>query len=519
VPPTGGTGHTASPNGYHRPGKQREIVMTHSVQRGWLATIERLGNRLPHPTMLFVWLCVLLPLLSWLLATLEVSAAHPGNGDSVAVRSLLAADGLRYILTSLVDNFTGFAPLGVVLVAMLGIGIAERSGLIADALAGLVRASPDMLLVGVVALAGVLSSLTLDAGYVVLVPLAGLLFSLSGRSPLLGIAVAFASVSGGFSANLLLGPVDALLAGISTEAARLVEDGARVGAAGNYWFIIASTVLVVVVVTLVAARLQHRMPTAPHTAGDDQPSHSSSPRALRRAGVSLLAFLALVGWATLPDDAVLRHPQTGGLLQSPFMDGIVVLVSMGAALAGVVYGYAAGTFRNSGDVIEAMETTMAAMAGYLVLMFFAAQFVAWFGWTNMGLVLAVHGAEWLGGLALPEAVLLVVFVVMTAGINLLIGSASAKWSVLAPVFVPMLMVLGISPEATQAAYRVGDSSTNIITPLMPYFALVLGFARRYDSQAGVGTLIALMLPFSLSLLAAWSVLLGVWIGFGWPFGP
>ena len=491
--------------------------MDASGQARWLNAIERLGNRLPHPTMLFVWLCVLLPLLSALLAVLDVEAVHPGRDETVAVRSLLSADGLRYMLTDLVENFTGFAPLGVVLVAMLGIGIAERSGLIAAALTGLVRAAPDTLLVAVVALAGVLSSLTLDAGYVVLVPLAGLLFQLSGRPPLLGIAVAFAAVSGGFSANLVLGPVDALLAGITTEAARLVEPDSRITAAANYWFIIVSTLLVVLVVTLVARRMQHRLPLG--NAAVETAEESASRPGLRVAGLVLLIYGALLLWATLPEDALLRHPETGGLLRSPFMDGIVVLVALGAGLAGIAYGRVSGQFRDSGDVIEAMETTMAAMAGYLVLMFFAAQFVAWFDWSGMGLVLAVHGAEWLGDLELPSPVLLVVFVLLGASINLLIGSASAKWSVLAPVFIPMFMVLGIDPAATQAAYRVGDSSTNIITPLMPYFALVLGFARRYQPDAGVGTLIALMLPFSISLLVAWSVLLGIWLGFGWPFGP
>lgn len=491
--------------------------MVQNRDAGWLAGIERIGNRLPHPTMLFVWLCVLLPLLSLLLASLGTGAEHPRTGDSVQVRSLLGDQGLRYILTSMVDNFTGFAPLGVVLVAMLGIGVAEKSGLIAASLTGLVRSAPDTLLVAVVALAGVLSSLTLDAGYVVLVPLAGLLFGISGRHPLLGIAVAFASVSGGFSANLVLGPVDALLAGISSEAAVIVEPGRVVSAAGNYWFIIVSTLLVVMVVTGVARRMQSRLPPPP---GELSDRHEPLDRpALRAAGLTLLLFAGLVCWATLPADAPLRHPETGALLRSPFMDSIVVLVALAAGLAGVTYGRVSGNFRHSGDVIRAMEETMAAMAGYLVLMFFAAQFVAWFAWTNMGLVLAVKGASWLGSLALPEAMLLVVFVLLSAGINLFIGSASAKWSVLAPVFIPMLMVLGISPEATQAAYRVGDSSTNIITPLMPYFALVLGFARRYQPDAGVGTLIALMLPFSLWLLVTWSALLGFWIGMGWPFGP
>ncbi len=481
----------------------------------WLQWVERFGNALPHPTLLFVWLCLLLMPLTAILSALDIQVTHPASGDVVQIRSLLSADGIRYQLTSLVTNFTGFAPLGVVLVAMLGIGIAERSGLLGACLQALVRRTPAALLTPVVALAGVLSSIAVDSGYVVLIPLAGLLFAQAGRSPLLGIAVAFAAVSGGFSANLFIGPVDALLAGLSSEAAHIVEPGRQVQASGNYWFIIASTFLVTLLVSLVTVLLGKRLAASPPV-NEQATTHTGFGK---RTLLALVVFIAVVALLSLPEQAVLRDPANGSLLSGSFMRGIVVLVALGFAVTGIGYGYDVGSFRNASDIIDAMEQTMRSLSGYLVLMFFAAQFVAWFNWSGAGLVLAIKGAAWLGGLQLSQALTLVLLVLFTGVINLMIGSASAKWSMMAPIFVPMLMLVGISPEASQAAFRVGDSSTNIITPLMPYFALVLGFARRYQPDTGIGNLLALMLPYSLTLLCGWSLFLFGWVALGLPLGP
>ena len=482
----------------------------------WLQAIERFGNALPHPTLLFVWLCLLLLPLTALLSGLDIQATHPVNSDTVEIRSLLSADGIRYLLTSMVSNFTGFAPLGVVLVAMLGIGIAEQSGLLGACLQALVRRTPAALLTPVVALAGVLSSIAVDSGYVVLIPLAGLLFAQAGRSPLLGIAVAFAAVSGGFSANLFIGPVDAMLAGLSSEAAHIVDPTRQVTATGNYWFILASTALVTLLVSLVTWRLAKRVPAYSADTDAAPDSHTAFGK---RTLLALSFFLVVTAALTLPEQSVLRDPASGSLITGAFMRGIVVLVALGFAVTGIGYGYDSGRFRQAGDIITAMENTMRSLSGYLVLMFFAAQFVAWFNWSGAGLVLAIKGAAWLGSLALPQAATLVLLVLFTGMINLMIGSASAKWSMMAPIFVPMLMLLGISPEATQAAFRVGDSSTNIITPLMPYFALVLGFARRYQPDTGIGSLLALMLPYSLTLLCGWSLFLFAWVALGLPLGP
>ena len=483
---------------------------------GWLGWLERAGNRLPHPTLLFVWLVILLWPLSACLAWLGWSGRHPATGELLQVRSLIDADGINYQITHLVTNFTGFAPLGVVLVAMLGIGIAERAGLLKHLLQSMTERAPDSLLVPAVAFAGVMSSMAADAGYVVLIPLAGLLFQQAGRPPLLGIAVAFAGVSGGFSANLLVGPVDALLAGLTTEAAQLVNPGSEIKATSNYWFIVASTVLVTLVVSLVAHLLARKLDAGSKLAPAAEQSRTGG-RAMRAALVAAVAFTAALVLLGSEQAGILRQPGQA-LASSDFISHVVVLVALGFAVCGYVYGRVSGHFRNAADAITAMEDTMATMAGYLVLMFFAAQFVAAFAWSGIGSVMAVRGAGWLGETGISGAFLVIAAIFMAALINLLVGSASAKWAVLAPVLVPMLMLLGIPPEATQAAFRVGDSSTNIITPLMPYFALVLGFARQYQPDAGIGTLAAIMLPFSLALLISWTLLLAVWMALDWPLG-
>ncbi|HSG90971.1 MAG TPA: AbgT family transporter [Pseudomonadales bacterium] len=485
--------------------------------------IERLGNRLPHPTMLFAWMALGVLVLSFFAAAGGLSAVHPVTGATVDAVNLLSGDGLRRILTNTVGNFTGFAPLGTVLVAMLGIGIAERSGLIDALLRRLVLAAPDRLLTFFVVFAGVMSSLAADSGYVVLIPLAALVFRAAGRHPVAGIAAAFAGVSAGFSANLLIGPLDAILAGLSTEGVKLVDATYEVSVAGNWWFIIASTFLIALVGMVVTDRITEPrlQPAEPGSLVEaaEAPAPEAESRGLRAAALVTAVLGGLLLLALVPADGALRDPVTHSILRSPFISGIVVVIALWAALCGIAFGRRAGTFKDSTDVIEGMERTMGTMAGYLVLMFFAAQFVAWFGWTNLGVILAISGAEGLQALNPGTLPLLLVFILLAATINLFIGSASAKWAIMAPIFVPMLFLLGISPEGTQMAYRIGDSVTNIITPLMPYFALVVAFVQQYDRKAGIGTIIATMLPYSVALLLTWAVLLSIWVGFDLPLGP
>ena len=487
----------------------------------FLNAVERAGNRLPHPTLLFVYLTALIALLSAISYWLGLEAQHPVTGELLQSQSLLSGNGLRWMLTHTVSNFVGFAPVGTVLVAMMGIGIAEHSGLLAAVLSRVVSAAKGWALSASIVFAGVLSSLGADSGYVVLVPLAGMAFASAGRNPLAGIAAAFAGVSGGYSANLAIGPLDAILAGLSSESVQLVASGVTVNSSDNYYFMLASTVLITVLGTLATERwVEPKQGSSPLPSDSDHINIKSNEQPeFRGVLIYSLLFASALVLASAPADGILRNPDSGSLIQSPLLSGIVTLIALYAAGAGIVFGYGNGRYRKPDDWIGGMEASMQSMASYLVLMFFAAQFVNYFAWSGLGAILAIKGASLLTSIALPPTGLLLGFIVVCAFINLLIGSASAKWALLAPVFVPMFYLLGISPEATQLAYRIGDSSTNIITPLMPYFGVVVAFAQRYDKNLGVGTLMAMMLPYSILFLVGWSIMLLLWMWSGLPIGP
>lgn len=489
-----------------------------------LDRLEAAGNRLPSPTWLFVWLCGVVLVLSALAALSGWQASYPDGSKTVEAVNLLSKTGLTKILTDTVSNFTGFAPVGPVIVAMLGLGLAERSGLLGALLGALVGLTRGRGLPFLVAFAGVLSHVAMDAGYVVVIPLAGLLFYRAGLPPVAGIVCAFAGVSGGFAASPLISPADAMLAGITTEAARTVVPGAEIAITANYWFNATSSLLVAGVVAaitqwLVIPRLAANGQT--HSAATDEGSqlHTRGGRAVLAWTIFLLVVLLAGLW---PEGGFLRGAD-GSALKSPAISGIVVIVALYFGVAGLLYGRLSGLWSKADDYVAALEETVKALAPYLVLMFFAAQFVAWFKWSQLGELLAISGAQGLRALDFSPVLLLILFVLLTAVIDLFIGSASAKWALMAPVFVPMFLLAGIPGESTQAAYRVGDSVANIITPLMPYFAMVVAFAQRWQKdtgpQFGVGTLMALMLPYSITLLLTWSAFLALWLWLGWPLGP
>jgi aminobenzoyl-glutamate transport protein len=466
----------------------------------WLDRVERTGNRLPV------------------------------TGADVVVRSLLERELLRdVLLVGAVRNFTGFAPLGLVLVAMIGIGLAERAGLIATLLRVLLTATPRSWLAYGIVLAGVLSSLALDAGYVVVVPIGAALFASAGRHPIAGLAAGFAGVSGGFSANLLVTAVDALLAGLTTEAARAYDPAYEVAVTANLWFMAASVPIVVAAGGFVTDRwIEPRLGDWDRSRADADVSadFAADARAARlgsreRLGLvaAALAFAAvalLTTALTLPGDAPLRDA-AGGL--TPFFRALVPLILLGFGLPGIAYGVVVGSIRSDRDVARMGGETMAAMGPYVLLAFAMGQFVEYFRASNIGTVVAIGGADVLRDLGLGGAPLLLAFVAVAAGVNLVLGSASAKWGVMGPVFVPMLMALGYSPELVQAAYRIGDSVTNIITPLMPYFPIAVAFARRYDDRLGLGTLISVMIPYSVAFGLVWGATLVAWVLVGAPLGP
>jgi aminobenzoyl-glutamate transport protein len=495
-----------------------------------LARIAYVGNRLPDPVTLFVLLAGLVILASLLLAgTSEEVAQRDGSTLRQTVRSLLSREGVRWMFESAVTNFTSFAPLGKVLTVMLGIGVAERSGLIAMGLRALVRGVPSAAITATLVFAGVMSSMAADAGYVVLTPLGAVLFAGLGRHPLAGLAAAFAGVSGGYSANLLITGLDPMLAGLTQEAARTIDPGYVVNATANYYFMLASTGLICAIGTWVTTRVVEPMlgEWDPSQASADLPKAGETTPKERRAFRNALIAAAVVaaGMATLAvmPTSPLRVDIADGApaIQAlgPFFHSIEVLIALLFFVPGVVYGVGSGQIRSDKDVARMTTDTMATMGAYIVLAFAAAQFVAYFNWTHLGAVSAVKGARILGEAGLTGIPLLLAFLVVSSSLNLFVGSASAKWAFMAPVFVPMMMLMNISPEAVQATYRVGDSVTNIITPLLPYLPVIIIFARRYDRSAGLGTLLAAMLPYSIAFAVAWSVLLVVWIGLDWPLGP
>lgn len=492
---------------------------------GWvsrfLSIVERLGNALPHPATLFAGFAGFIILLSWLLSMFNLSVTHPGTGKTISVVNLVSAEGLHRILTNMITNFTGFAPLGTVLVSLLGIGIAEGTGLIGAALRLIVLKSPARLLTVVIVFAGVMSNAASEVGYVLLVPLAAIIFLASGRHPLAGLAAAFAGVSGGYSANLLLGTVDPLLAGLSQEAARIINPEYVVNPACNYYFMAVSTFLITLLGTWVTERVvEPRLGnyTGDENAGEIKPLDQAERKGLRYAVVVALLFTAFVLGGLIPADGYLRNPETGDILHSPFMSGIVALLFISAAMVGIAYGIGAKTIKSDADVMKGMAKSMETLGSYIVLVFFAAQFVAYFNWTNIGLVMAVNGADTLRASGLGPIPLTISFVIISATINLIMGSASAKWAIMAPVFIPMFMLLGFSPEFTQAAYRVGDSVTNVISPMMSYFALIVAFMQRYDGKAGIGTVVSTMLPYSVVFFIGWLLLLILWILLDLPLG-
>ncbi|MGL5245754.1 MAG: AbgT family transporter [Sarcina sp.] len=500
-------------------------------RRGVLDFIETVGNKLPHPATIFIFLCVGIVILSAVLAKMGVSVTYTGldratneiKEMTATVTSLLSPDGIRYIFKSLITNFTSFAALGTVLVAMLGVGVAEGTGLIGTSLKSLVSKTPKSLITVVVVFAGVMSSIASDAGYVVLIPLGAVVFLSFGRHPLAGIAAAFAGVSGGFSANLLPGPTDALLAGITTEGAKIINPEYSVSVTANWFFLIVSTFLITIIGTIVTEkivepRLGEYKKTSTEEAVDMIGLTSKEKRGLKFAGIFLLIGLAIIIALVLPESGILRNPETGEILKSPFMDSIVVTIAFLFLISGIGYGIGVGTIKNDKDVIGQMGKTMSTMGGYIVLVFFAAQFVAFFAHSNLGTVIAVKGSEFLKSTGISGIPLLIGFVIVTAFINLFMGSASAKWAIMAPVFVPMLLQMQISPEFTQMAYRIGDSTTNIISPLMTYFALIVSFSEKYDKESGIGTMISTMVPYSLALLLGWTALLIIWYACGLPLG-
>jgi len=483
---------------------------------------EKVGNMLPHPATLFAIFALLALLLSALGSALGWEVIHPGTKEIVRPVNLLSHDGIHRILLELVDNFTGFAPLGIVLVAMLGIGIAEQSGLIHAVIRLLVLNAPRHLLTFVIVFTGIISNMASDVGYVLLIPLAGVIFMAVGRHPVTGMAAAFAGVSGGFSANIALGTIDPLLAGLSQEAARILDPTYMVNPTANYYFMFVSTFIIALAGTFVTDRIvEPRLGKYTGTTEVTESFDHLSKKEKKGVFMALLALgviviITLIG--IIPENGYFRGSD-GGFLSSPLIRGVVAMLFVTAGAMGIAYGVTTGKFKSDSDVMQGMAASMKTLATYLVLVFFAAQFVAFFKWSNLGIIIAVRGAELLMSANIGLIPLMILFIILSATINMLMGSASAKWAILAPVFIPMFMIMGYSPELSQVVYRIGDSVTNVISPMMSFFALIIAFIQKYEPKAGIGTIIATMVPYSIVFFVAWVILLVIWLLLGLPLGP
>lgn len=486
-----------------------------------LDAVERIGNALPHPATIFAILALVVVIVSAITAAMGLGAVHPGTGDAITVRSLLSAEGIRWMFESVEENFVSFPPLGLVLVAMIGIGVAEGSGLITVVIRGLVLKAPKRLITMALVAAGVLSHLASEAGYVVLIPLGAVIFHALGRHPIAGLAAAFSGVSGGFGANFLIGSVDPVLAGLTQSAAHIIDPDILISPATNIFFMFASAIMITIVGALVTEKLVE--PRLGSYRGSEQPIEleqlsQTERKGIRWAGISVLLVLAAFAITVIPENGLLRIPGQS-VLHSAFFNGMITAIMIFFLIPGVVYGLVTGSIRSDKDGVKQMISSMSHLATYIVLVFFAAQFVYYFNYSNLGLIVAIEGAGFLGRIGFTGIPLMIAFILVSAVINMFMGSASAKWAIMAPVFVPMFMLLGYHPSLTQAVFRVGDSLTNVITPMMSYFALIVAYAEKYDEDYGIGTIISTMLPYSIVFGLAWTLLLIVWMLLGIPVGP
>ena len=490
---------------------------------GFLDWVERVGNKIPHPFILFFSLTVFIVIISAVCAALGVEVINPVTKKVVAAKSLISAEGANFMLQKMVTNFTGFSPLGLVLVMTLGIGLAEHVGLVSALMRNTIlsiKASPTMLTY-IIFVIGICGNLASDAAIVVIPVISAFIFLSLGRHPLAGIAVGYASTTAGFSANLIVAGTDALLAGISTEAVRIVNPTYQVSIVSNWYFMAVSTFVLAAIGTYVTVKIIE--PRLGKYTGKKQISNEAvtdvEKAGLRKSGIYTAIYLLIIVAAVIPVNSFLRNAKTGSLMNSPLLDAIVPLLFLMFLIAGTVYGKHVGKIKVAGDIPKYMTIAMKDMASYIVLVFIIGQFIALFNWSNLGYILAVNGANALREMNLSGTPLFVMFILLSTFINLFIGSGSAKWALLAPIFIPMFYMLGYTPELTQVMYRIGDSATNIITPLFPYMPIILGLAQEYEPESGVGTIISVMMPYSMYMLLIWIIMAIIWVQLNIPLGP
>lgn len=510
------------------PMKETKFPNTDPPRRGKNGIFERVldkvelyGNKLPDPVTLFVGIAAIILIASYFASAAGVSAVNPATKETVTVVNLLSGAGIVKILTEMVKSFTGFPPLGLVLVVMLGVGLAEATGLISALMRRTVLAVPAKYVIPTIIFVAIQGNAAGDAAFIVLPPIAAMVLMALGYNPLVGLIVSYAAVAGGFSANLLINLLDALVAGFTQIGAQIIDKNYVANPAMNYYFLIVSTFLLVVVATVVTYKITiPRLGKFTGKTEEVQEITDLEKRGLKWAGISTFIYAAIICALAIPSDGLLRNPETGSLVtKSPFMDGLIPLVTFMFLIPALFYGVGAKTIKSDKDVASMLSKSMGTMGSYIVLAFVAAQMIAYFNWSNLGPIIAIKGADFLQGIGLTGLPLIIGFVIVAALINFVVASASAKWAILAPVFVPMFMLLGYDPALTQIAYRIGDSITNPITPMLAYFAILLSFAKVYDPKVGMGTLMSALVPYSIFFAISWLLLLAVWFFLGIPLGP
>ena len=502
-------------------------------KKSWLVRfldgVEKAGNAMPNPATIFLILTALVMIISHICASLNVSVTYEAidtaNGNqivekTVAAVSLLTVDSIRLIVTKVVSNFTGFFALGTVFTIIIGDSVADNSGLISALLRKAAGSAPKSLVTAMVVFLGIMSNIASSTGYVVLVPLGAILFMAFGRHPIAGLAAAFAGVSGGWSANLLIGTNDPMFAGMSTQAANMLDPSYTVSPLCNWFFMFVSTFVITAIGTYITDKIVEprlgKYEGAMEGTGNDLTA--AEKKGLKSAGIAALVYIAIILACLIPSNGLLRSA-TGGVLSSPFMSGIIFFMMLLFLIPGIAFGIAAGTIKSDKDVVDMMVKGISGLSGFMVLIFFAAQFTNLFTISNLGTILSVAGANFLENIGFVGLPLVICFVVITALLNLLVAVDSAKWAIMAPIFVPMFMRLGLSPELTQVAYRIGDSCTNIIAPTMPFFVLTVAFFQKYKKDSGIGTVVSTMLPYSIGFLLGWLMLFIIWYVLRLPLGP
>ena len=490
--------------------------------------IEKIGNAMPDPVSLFIILAIVVVVLSAILGSMGYSAVHPGTGKTIQVVNLLTKDGLRDMYSKAVANYSGFAPLGMVLVCIIGAAVAEKSGFLVTMMKHVMGDAKSWMVTFAIIFVAINANLAGDAGFIVMPPLAAVIYMGMGRSPVLGMIVAYAGVAGGFSANIMLGMTDALAYGFTESAARMIDPNYQATMAINWYFLIASCFVLSIFGTLLTEKFMvkrfavTREELAKYNFDESESKVTDEQkRGLKWAAIGFIIFVIALVAACIGDDPLLADPKTHSVMTngSPFMNGIILTVTVALFVVGACYGFGCGRYKNDRDLFADITQGFKDMASYIFMCFFIAKFTSYFAWSNLGIVMAIKGAEALQAMQFTGAPLLIGLIFVSCIVNILIGSASAKWAILAPIFVPMLMLMGFDPAVTQVSYRIGDSITNPLSPLFPYCPVILGFVRRYAPEMGLGSVIANMVPFSVTYAVIWIIQLLVWIFLDIPLGP